>query len=167
MLPFEVGEKGMRCFSVRMRFLVPMWFFFQRKQLLPCGGKPVVVTSSPLVLPCLCRWLEVCFLLKHQSRIRMNFLYGKNKPKKTLQRGARRIREIGQVNMYLFPVTRAARPCLFLELPGRCRLFCSVVVIAVPVSSILRLPNERQLSVRLSVRRAPTRKGLRAGASFA
>lgn len=64
----------------------------------------------------------------------------KNK-KKILQRGGRRIKEIRLVNMYLFTVAGVACRCLFLELPGKCRLFCSMVVIAVPVRSILRFQN--------------------------
>lgn len=45
------------------------------------------------------------------------------------------------VNMYLFAVASMNGTCLFLELAGKRRLFCYMVVIAVPVRSTLCLQN--------------------------
>lgn len=52
-LPFEVREKGMRCFSVRMRFLVPMYFFPKEIYLVlrrESGGCYLLPTSAALAL---------------------------------------------------------------------------------------------------------------------
>lgn len=142
-LPFEVGEKGMRCFSVPVRFL--RYFFSLRKSILPClggesGGCYVLPTSAALAL-------QVgggVFPPENPLQNLNAFSVGgkkKTNPKKFLPRGGRRMRETHLVNTYLFTVAGAARRCLFSELAGKRRLFCSVVVIAVPVRSILRFQN--------------------------